>query len=145
MKFNLQLSIPLTVMVRIYMLWIRGQRDNGYQALMGPLTTLESLLLLKGIIMNCPMLNHVYWKEYEYLTARGMFFLVWWWFMLSNKMSDFWNVWLLKTLALKAAIQGTVYLECNYLTIVCTTCFWCKTSSIVVIYGNKLGITWNKC
>ena len=39
--------------------------------------------------MNCSVLNHVYWIEYRYLTVNDMLFLcVWWWLMLSNKISD---------------------------------------------------------
>ena len=62
----------------------------------GPLTTSQLLLLLQGIIMNCSVLNHVYWIEYRYLTVNDMLFLcVWWWLMLSNKISDsFWLMFL---------------------------------------------------
>ena len=39
--------------------------------------------------MDCSVLNHVYWIEYRYLTLNYMLFLcVWWWLMLSNKISD---------------------------------------------------------
>ena len=55
-------------------LW--GQHDSGYPALMGPLTTSQLLLLLQGIIMNCSVLNHVYWIEYRCLTVNDVLFSV---------------------------------------------------------------------
>ena len=45
-------------------------------AMWWPLTTSQLLLLLQGIIMNCSVLNHVYWIEYRYLTVNDMLFCV---------------------------------------------------------------------
>ena len=38
--------------------------------------TSQLLLLLQGIIMNCSVLNHVYWIEYRYLMVNDMLFCV---------------------------------------------------------------------
>ena len=39
---------------------------------MGAPDNITVQLLLQGIIMDCSVLNHVYWKEYRYLTVYGM-------------------------------------------------------------------------
>ena len=62
------------------------------------------LILLQGITMNSPVLNHIYWKEYRHLMVYGMLFSVWWWLILSNKISDFF--WL----------HPTILWVCDYLS-----------------------------
>ena len=70
----------VSLLTHICVTWV--QHDSDYQALMGApdnitvttcITTTSSLL--QGLIMNCPMLNHVYWKEYRYLTVYEIKFL----------------------------------------------------------------------
>ena len=78
-----------------------GQHDSGYQALMGPLTTSQLLLLLQGIIMNCSVLNHVYWKEYRYFTVYSMLFAVYDdnWYCWIRFLTSFWLIFLMAYVA----------------------------------------------
>ena len=113
--------------------------------------------------MNCSVLNHVYWIEYRYLTLNYMLFLcVWWWLMLSNKISDSENFWLwyhkyrwqFNQVKYNSCVIYQYLHQCNYKApVICVkelrfmpfigrnALFKCKVR-IVKYYIDEWGFTW---